>query len=444
MHKRIRWLAAFFFIIYLSIPGLCLQKAMAAAQPLIYSINVDNTVTAGTASHIIRVIKAAEQNGAEAVVITLDTQGGLVSATLEIIEAVSASKVPVITFVTPRGAIAASAGTYILLSGNLAAMSPGTTCGAAMPMKVSSTGRTGAVDQKTIIFMAEHMKSLAGLRGRPTDLAERFVKENLTLNNRDALAQGVVDFEAVTLEELLQKVEGRTVKTGDGQHILHTAGARVDNLGMNISERLVHVISNPMLAMLLVMIGIYGLIIAATAPGFFLPEILGSICLILGLYGMGLFEVNLTAGLLIVLGVGLLTAEAFTPTLGILGVGGIASIVLGILFFPVEPLLPVTWWASFRAMAIGIGVVGAGLLAVIVRGIWRLRRLQPSHGEMEFTGRVGLVMKSLDPLGLVRVQGEIWQARSRDEQKIEKDTKVQILEKVGLVLLVEPLADSID
>ncbi len=444
MQKRIRWLALFFFIIYISVPGICLQKAMAAAPPLIYSIQVDSTVTAGTASHIIRGIKTAEENGVEAVVITLDTPGGLVSATLDIIEAVSASKVPVVTFVTPRGAIAASAGTYILLSGNLAAMSPGTTCGASMPVKSSSTGEIRAVDQKTISFMAEHMKSLASLRGRPTDLAERFVKENLSLNNRDALAQGVIDFEAATLEELLQKVDGKTVQTGEGQHTLHTAGARVENLEMNINERLVHVISNPMLAMLLVMIGIYGLIIAITAPGFFVPEILGSICLILGLYGMGLFEVNLTAGILIVLGVGLLAAEAFTPALGILGVGGIASIVLGILFFPVEPLLPLTWWASFRAMAIGIGVVGAALLAVIVRGIWRLRRLRPSHGEMEFTGRVGLVMRNLDPLGLVRVQGEIWQARSRDEQKIVEGTRVRILEKAGLILVVEPVADSLD
>jgi membrane-bound serine protease (ClpP class) len=443
MQKRIRWLAAFFFIIYLSVPGLGMQKVMADEQPLIYSIQVDNTVTAGTASHIIRGIKAAEHNGAQAVVITLNTPGGLVSATLDIIEAVSASKVPVITYVTPRGAIAASAGTYILLSGNLAAMSPGTTCGAAMPVKVSSTGGTSAVDQKTINFMAEHMKSLASLRGRPTDLAERFVKENLSLNYLDAMAQGVVDFEAGTMEELLQKVEGKTVQTVDGQRTLYTAGARVENLKMNINERLVHVISNPMLAMLLVMIGIYGLIIAISVPGFFVPEILGSISLILGLYGMGLFEVNLTAGLLIVLGVALLVAEAFSPALGILGVGGIASIVLGILFFPAEPLLPVTWWASFRAMAIGIGVVGAGLLAVIVRGIWRLRRLQPSHSGMDFTGRVGLVMRPLDPLGLVQIQGEIWQARSRDEQMI-KEGRVRILKKEGLILLVEPVADSKD
>ncbi len=444
MHKRMRWLAVFFIIIYLAVFGFGMQRAMAVEESLIYNIKVDGTVTAGTASQIIRGIKVAEQNGAQALVITLDTPGGLVSATLDIIEAVSAAKVPVITFVTPRGAIAASAGTYILLSGNVAAMSPGTTCGAAMPVKVRSTGGAGAVDQKSINFMAEHMKSLANLRGRPTDLAERFVTENLSLNNRDALAQGVVDFEAVSPEELLQKVEGKTVLTGDGQRTLHTAGARVENLAMNINERLVHVISNPMLAMLLVMIGIYGLIIAITVPGLFLPEILGSISLIMGLYGMGLFEVNLTAGLLIVLGVGLLAAETFTPALGILGVGGIASIVLGILFFPVEPLLPMTWWASFRAMAIGIGVVGAGLLVVIVRGIWRLRRLRLSHGQMEFTGRVGLVMKTLDPLGLVRVQGEIWQARARDEQKIEEGTRVRILEKVGLVLLVEAVDDETD
>ncbi len=442
MRGRINMLVVIGIAIFLAIPGLCLQKAMGAGEPLIYHIKVDSTVTAGTASHITRGIQVAEQDGAEAVIITLDTPGGLVSATLDIIEAVSAAKVPVITMVTPRGAIAASAGTYILLSGNLAAMSPGTTCGAAMPVKVGSTGGTNPVDQKTINFMAEHMKSLASLRGRPTDLAERFVKENLSLNNQDALASGVIDLAADNMEELLQQVEGKAVQTAAGPNTLRTLGARVESLNMNINERLAHVISNPMLAMVLVMIGVYGLIFAITAPGFFLPEILGSISLILGLYGMGLFEVNLTAGLLIVLGVGLLAAEAFTPALGILGVGGIASIVLGILFFPVEPLLPVAWWDSFRAMAIGIGVVGAGLLVVVVRGIWQLRRLRPSHGEVEF--RVGIVIKPLDPLGLIRVQGETWQARARDNHKIVEGSRVRIIDKVGLVLVVEPVTDSID
>ncbi|MDD4801526.1 MAG: nodulation protein NfeD [Syntrophomonas sp.] len=441
MHKRVRWFILLFIIIGFLVGTI---TATATAQPLIFSIQVDGTVTAGTAAHISRLIKTAEQSQAEAVVIILNTPGGLASSTLDIVEAVSAARVPVITFITPRGAIAASAGTYILLSGNLSAMSPGTTCGAAMPVKVSGTGETNAADQKTINFMAEHMKSLAALRGRPSELAERFVTENLSLNNKDAQSQGIVDLEAEDMEELLQKLEGRQVQTADGQRTLKTAGAQVEYLPMNISERLVHIISNPMLAMLLVMIGVYGIIIAISVPGIYVPEILGSICLILGFYGMGLFEVNFAAGLLILLGVLLLAAEAFTPALGILGVGGIASIVLGILFLPTEPLLPISWWYDFRSMAIGIGVIGAGLLVVMLKGIWRLRHLRTSHGELLFNGQMGLVIKDLNPHGLVRIQGEIWQAQSGDEQEIAQGSSVRIIGKTGLILLVEPVPDSCD
>lgn len=444
MHRRVRWPAIFILTLCLYIPGLVITKSAAEPSSLVYSVKVNGTVTAGTASHVERGIRTAEKNGAEALVIILDTPGGLVTATLDIVEAISAAQVPVITFVNPQAAIAASAGTYILLSGNLAAMSPGTTCGAAMPVQMSTTGENGPSDQKTINFMAEHMKSIAALRGRPLDLAERFVKENLSLSNWDALALGVVDFEAENLDELLHIIDKKVVQTGVGPQVLQTSGARVEDIAMDTSERLINVISNPMLAMLLVMIGIYGVITAVTVPGLFLPEILAAISLILGLYGMGLFEVNLAAGLLIVLGVGLLAAEAFTPTFGVLGIGGLASIVLGILFFPLEPLLPITWWASFRVLAIGIGLVGAGFLAIAVRGAWRLRRLQPKHGKLEFSDSVGVVIRTLQPQGLIRVQGEIWRARTEDGQEITEGKRVQVLEKEGLVLLVRPVINSSD
>ncbi|MEN6350811.1 MAG: nodulation protein NfeD [Syntrophomonas sp.] len=414
-----------------------------AAEParVVYSIKVNDTVTSGTAGYIIRAIEEADKNQAEALLIRLDTPGGLLSSTFEIVEAISASPVPVITYVTPRGAISASAGTFILLSGHLAAMAPGTTCGAAMPIRVSSLGKYQAADQKTINFTAEHMKSIAEERGRPPDLARRFVTKNLSLSNGDALIQGVVDFEAADTADLLLKVDGRTVQTKSGQLTLHTAGASSKNLDMALNERLIHQISNPMLALFLIIVGLYGLIFAFHSPGFLVPEVLGSISFILGLYGIGLFAVNITAGLLIILGLGLLIAEAYTPTSGILGLGGIASIVLGILFFPVEPLLPLSWWSSFRFMAVGIGVVGAGLLSVILHGIWKLRRVRPVHGELEFANRFGVVVKDLQPRGLVKIRGEIWQAQSQNGQAITAGSKVKIIRKERLYLLVEPVQD---
>lgn len=440
LQKRSKWFWLFTFTIYL------IMQAPAGAEPeaapLVYSIQVHDTVTSGTASYISRSIKAAEADKAQAVVILLDTPGGLASATLEIVEAISSARVPVITFVTPRGAISASAGTFILLSGHIAAMSPGTTCGAAMPIRISSLGKYQPADEKTITFMAEHMASLAGERGRPTDLARRFVTENLSLSNRSALEQGMVEVEAVDLAGLLNQVNGRQVQTGAARQTLYTTGASVKNLDMNTRERLVHVLSNPTTALLLIIIGLYGLIFALHSPGFFLPEVLGSISLVLGLYGIGLFTVNLTAGLLILLGLGLLIAEAYSPTNGVLGLGGIASLVLGILFFPVEPLLPVSWWQSFRFMAIGVGVIGAGLLSIILRGIWNLRRIRPVHGTLEFSDKMGVVVKPLVPEGLVMVQGEIWQARSSDGHSINDKDKVKIIKKEGLKLVVEKVGEK--
>lgn len=435
MQMRRSLLFTIIFILLFSITSG--SNPSASQESPIYIVQINDTVSSGTAAYIDRAVKTAEDNHAQAIIVMLDTPGGLVSSTLDIVKTINASRVPVITYVTPRGAISASAGTFILLSGHLAAMAPGTTCGAAMPVRVSSLGKYQAADEKTINIMAEHMKSIAQQRNRPADLVGSFVSENLSLSNREALNRGVIDIEASDLSDLIARSDGRKVQTASGELVLKTANANLQNLNPNTKENLIHNISNPMLAMLLILIGLYGLIFAFHSPGFLLPEILGSISLILGLYGIGLFAINITAGLLIILGLALLIAEAHTPTWGILGVGGIASIVLGVVLFPVEPLLPFSWWSSFRFMALGIGVIGSGLLIIILRGVWRLRRFAPVHGESEFNHRNGVVMQDLNPRGLVQVQGEIWKASSKDEHIILKGSLVKIIGKEGLELLVK-------
>ncbi len=430
------------FLILLFLPFLVLffsaPLAGRAEQALVYTVNVDDTVTAGTARHIRRGLQLAERNQADALVILLNTPGGLVSATLDILQAMSASDIPVITYVNPQGAIAASAGTFILINGHIAAMSPGTTCGAAMPVIMPAPGEaTRAADQKTINFLAGHMKSIAGERGRPADLAEKFVTENLSLNSNEALEKGVVNLNATGLSELMEKVHGLTVSTNAGSRIIKTSGATVIGIPMNVNEQLIHLISNPTLAMILLMLGIYGLIIGFYSPGFFLPEIMGSISLIMGLAGMGLFQGNLAAALLILLGIGLLVAELFTPAYGILGVGGLISIVLGILFFPAEPLMPAAWFSMFKSLAIGIGVVGAAFVSIVVLGISRLRRQVTVHGGAEFVNAVGFVVSELNPGGLVKIKGEIWQAFTKDGHTILEGEKVKVVERQGLTLIVE-------
>lgn len=432
-------LKKYLLLLLFAIAAILMQNIIPSSaserQPLVYTLVITDTVTAGTAKHVARGLGLAERNGAEAVLILLNTPGGLVTATLDIIKDMSASAVPVITYVSPQGAIAASAGTFILLNGHIAAMSPGTTCGAAMPVATTIPGEAPkAADQKTINFLAGHMRSIARERGRPPGVAEKFVTENLSLNNSEALEKGVVNVNAADLNDLLQKIHGMAVETKTGKRFLNTSGYRVEDLPRNINESFIHLISNPTLSMILLMVGIYGLIIGFYSPGFFLPEILGSVFLVLGLAGVGLFQGNLAAALLILLGAGLLIAELYTPTFGILGVGGLASLVLGIMFFPIEPLMPVGWFSAFKLMAMGVGAVGAAFFLIVIMGLARVRRLAPVHGEGEFHGAPAYVIKDLNPVGLVKIKGEIWQAVSKDGHTIPEGQRVMVYERQGMTL----------
>lgn len=241
----------------------------ASDQPLVYVLEVEKTVTFGTARYIERGLEEAQSKGADACIISLNTPGGLVDATLEIIQDMSAARIPVITYVNPEGGIAASAGTFILLNGHIAAMAPGTTCGAAMPVTISpSEEGTQAADQKTINFLAGHMKSIADQRGRPADLAGKFVTDNLVLNNREALEKGVIDYVAADKEELLNKIHDTAVTINGQEIVLRTAGAQIVTVSHNTSEKVTNLISDPTLSMLFLTIGVMGLLIGFYSLGF--------------------------------------------------------------------------------------------------------------------------------------------------------------------------------
>ena len=409
-----------------------------ANKPLVYTVEIEDMVTRGTYQHVHRTINLAKQYEAEAVIIKINTPGGLVNSTLDILKVISGSDIPIITYVTPKSGIAASAGSFILISGDIAAMTPGTTCGAAMPVTMSTPGDSPqAADEKTINFLAAHMKTVAEDKGRSGEVAKRFVTENLSLNAEEALEQDIIEFLAPNVENLLSQVDGLEIIVNDKPIILNTANANITNVEKIVDEKLTNTISNPTIAIILLMLGVYGLIIGFNSPGFLFPEVLGAICLILGLYGIGSFEVNITAGLLLILGVGLLVAEAFTPTYGVLAAGGVISIVLGILFMPIEPMMPIGWFTGFKVMAIGVGAVGAVLILVILTGIWRLRKIDPMHGKTEFIEQKAETITELNPTGQVRLKGEIWQAKAEDNLMIPAGTKVEIVARENLWLIVK-------
>lgn len=422
-----------------------LQLVQAQSEtPLVLTVQVDDMITAGTTAQIRRSIEEAENRQADALVILLNTPGGLVDATLDIVSLMAESQVPVITYVSPQGAIAASAGAFILLGGDVAAMTPGTTTGAAMPVTLSP-GEEGAqtADDKTVLFLAGHIRSIAESRNRPGDVAERFVTENLTLSTREALEAGIIDLTAVNLASLLEEVHGREVFIDGERVVLHTSGASVEAMEKSLTERITHLISNPQITFILLLLGVYGLIIGFGNPGTFVPEVMGAIALVLALFGLGMFEINIFAMVLILLGLGLLVAEALTPTYGVLGTGGVISLVLGILYLPMEPLVARRWLVQFRLMAIGVGAVGAVFLVVLLGGLMRLRRLPVKMGSHEFSREMGVAVTPLQPEGMIQIRGELWKAKTLHNETLPEGTRVWVVERRQLLCLVERAEEAV-
>lgn len=422
------------------------QEQETSQAPRVLLLEIDDTVTAGTAAYVIDRVRGAPEAGYAAVVIRLDTPGGLVDATLKMLQAVSESPVPVITYVGPSGAIAASAGSFLLVSGHVAAMAPGTTTGAAMPVTIDPTGggQPRSAGEKTIKFLAGHMRSIARERGRPADVVARFVTDNLTLDARQALDEGVVDLVAADLDDVLERADGRTVETAAREVTLRTAGARLVAPGMSPGEQLQHMVSNPQFAFLLLIGGAYALYVGFAMPGTLIPETLGGILVLLGLFGLGLFDTNLAGLLLLGLGFVFLVVELFTPTYGVLTAAGLAGIVLGALLFPAEPLLPGSWFASFRNLVLALAATLAVLTTLVLVALVRSRRRLAREGAPGELPARGLTVDRLDPGGRVRLRGELWRGRSWDGGPIEPDSEVEVVGREGLTVYVRKPKDVKD
>lgn len=415
--------------------------------PLVYTIEIQDVITGGTTNYIARSIEKAEEDNAAALVLLINTPGGLVDATMTILEDMMASDVPIITYVSPQGAIAASAGSFILVGGHVASMSPGTTTGAAMPITIglSEEGtQTNTADEKTINFLAGHIHSVATEKGRNGEVIEKFVTENLTLNAQEALDENVIDTIAIDLDTLLSDIHDMTTSVNGKDVVLNTADAKVVPIGMTTREKATAIISNPQVSFLLVILGIYGLIIGFNAPQTYVPEVGGAIALMLGLYGLGMFEINLFAALMIILGVLLLIAEALTPTYGVLSVGGIISIIFGGLFLPREPLMPVRWFTNLTALVVGVGLGASILMIIALRAILRVRRKKVPQGRNEFADVETTVLDVNENGSLVKIQGEYWYGLTPDGKNVEIGQTVRIINRTGTKLVIQPVIESIN
>jgi len=430
-------------LVLLSIVSALITPVGGAAkgdENVIYVIKIEGTITEGTALDVVEGLRKAEEMGAEAVLIELNTPGGLVASTLKITEAILNSDVPVITYVAPKGAIAASAGSFILISGTIAAMAPGTTTGAAMPVEIGVEGRKPA-DNKTINFFAEHMESIAASQGRNATQAKRFVTENDALREKLALERGIIDLVAGDETDLLTKVDGMTVKVGTENRTLATKNASLYEKKKTVRSSVLETLSNPQIAVILLLVGIYGLIFGFMSPGTYVPEMIGAICLILALYGLGLFERNVFGVLLIIVAVLLFIAEALTPTFGILTTGGVVCLIIGALILPREPLLinpPSGWFEGFLLTIIGVALVSAAFFSFAMGAVLKLRRRKVKVGGEELIGKVTRAETEItEEGGTIKISGEIWKARTLTGERISEGERVEIIDREGLTLIVK-------
>jgi membrane-bound serine protease (ClpP class) len=428
----------YFAVLLLLIVIFVLSSSASAAVRPVYVVELEGTITAGQNNYLNRQVKQAIDKDAQLFVVVMNTPGGLVNATLEINELFLNAQIPVAVLVSPSGAIAGSAGAFIIISADIAAMAPGTTVGAAQPITFSPEGAESA-DEKTIIFYAAHLRSVAREKGRPEDIAEKFVTENLTLDARDALELGLIEYLVKDLDELLIAVDGLKLEKQGQNYELNTASAAIYRDEMNLREKLQNWLSDPQIAFLVLMAGILGIYFGINAPGTIVPEVSGVILLILGVYGIGLFDTNTAGIVLLLLGTGLIIAEIFTSGFGIFGIGGAVSLVTGAVLLPMEPLMAREWYTTFIITVVGT-VLGFVVIVLFVAQMVIKSRRRWRDGSDFFRPPVkGVAVSDLDPDGMIKARGEIWKARSEDSVRIVAGTEVEVIRAETLLLCVRPM-----
>jgi len=421
---------------------------------LVLMVAAEGVIGPATVRHVESALDEAEKRGAAAVVLRLNTPGGLVDATRELITSILASDVPVIAYVAPSGAHAASAGTYLLYAAHVAAMAPGTNIGAATPIALGGTpgpavepappGEDGdktadrktnadALDLKGVNDAVAFLKSLAELRGRNAVWAEKAVREAATLTASEALAENVVEVVARTTPELLAAVHGRSVNMGTYALTLNTANAAIEEIEPSFLTRVLILLANPNIAFLLMMIGVYGLILEFYNPGYIAPGVLGAIALILGLYALNQLPLDFAGLVLILLGVGFMVAEAFTPTFGVLGIGGVVAFIFGaaMLIDTDAPEFQLSW-----TVILGTAALSAAVFILFLGFIWKARRRPVASGAEPLIGAEAEVLEWGKGQGFVWVGGERWQAKGAAGAK--PGDKVEIRKLEGLTLIVGP------
>lgn len=443
-------------------PDRAISATTSSVAP-VYVVPVQGAISPASASFAVRSIERARKQGAQLIVLEMDTPGGLDKSMRDIIQTILASPVPVATYVYPGGARAASAGTYILYASHVAAMAPGTNLGAASPVAIgiggpkpeaapapasapaSAPAGEDTMTRKQMHDASAYIRGLAQLRHRNAKWGERAVREAVSLSADEAVAQKVADLVAPDLPALLRQLDGKHIEAAGATRTLHTAGAPIVTLEPDWRSRLLAVITDPSVALILMMIGIYGLIFEFSTPGMVIPGIAGAICLLLGLFALQMLPINYAGLALIAFGVGCMVAEVFLPTFGAVGVGGIIAFAFGAVML-IDTDVP--------GFGVPLSLIAAlsGISALFLFGmsalLLRARRRPVVSGADTLVGSVGVVVTDTagptgqtDPTdGWAMVRGEQWRIRSN--RPLARGDSVRVTARHGLVLDVTSIHDA--
>jgi membrane-bound serine protease (ClpP class) len=422
------------FLLLLLAAALCGVTATAASHQITV-LHAEGVVNPVLADYIERGINQAETENASAVIIQLDTPGGLDTSMRDIVKSMVNARVPVVVYVSPSGARAASAGVFITIAGHIAAMAPSTAIGAAHPVSIGSEGEetmSETMEEKVVNDAAAYIRGIAEAHGRNMEWAEQAVRESVSATEQEALALNVIDLVADDLNSLIAAIDGRQITLLGGQIvILSTANASINHLEMTAIENFLFAISDPNIAYLLLSIATMGIMVEIFNPGLIFPGVIGAISGLLAFFALGALPVNTAGLLLIVLGIGLFITEIFTPIFGILTAGGVISLVFGsLILFKGGALFEVN-----IGLIIFIALVLAAFFFFAINRIVKAHRRQATTGREELIGKMTDVRTALEPLGTVFHEGEIWQAEL-DEGHAEPGEEVVITGAEGLKLFV--------
>lgn len=419
-------------------------QSVNSKQPTAFLLEIKGAIGPGMADYLVRGLEKAQAAKATVVVIQMDTPGGLGSSMREINKAILASIVPVVTYVSPSGARAASAGTYILYASHFAVMAPGTNLGAASPVSLAATGssESKSKEQSSLLHKATndataYIRSLAQLRGRNMEWAVQAVVKAESLSEKEALEKNVINFKADNINDLLANLNGRQTEINGKPVTLQTDNIVLQKMTPDWRSQFLSVITDPSVAYLLLMAGIYGLFLEFTNPGVILPGVLGTIALLIALYALQLLPVNYVGLALILLGMAFMISEIFITSYGVFGVGGVIAFLVGsVMLINTD----VVGFGIPLPLIIGVTAMSASLIFLILRMAVRAQHSPEVTGREEVLVSTGEVIAIQEQRYLVRIKGEVWQAESTSTLQVGQS--VRVININGLILQVEPKLDS--